>query len=285
MKRLVLPCHTNSHRPFLLQIRGLLTLSFGLLFVFLYYPRILSFTSLPVVLGETTTNLSAKAIIDLTNRVRIGRGLKPLVVSPQLTQAAYLKARDMLANNYWAHQRPSGEPPWVFLDQAGYSYQFAGENLAKNFNQPEALIKAWLRSPLHKQNLLDDKYREIGVAVVRGRLQGVETNLVVQFLATPMPGQDQVLIKQVLAAPSLDESDLLPKPQDKSPPVVVRADSFKREFVFLITLLLLLAAAADVYYVERFIPRRFHSYSRLHFIFLLIIFGLILVIHPDGLVK
>ena len=57
----------------------------------------------------------------------------------------------------------------------------AGENLARDFGDTGSVITAWMNSPTHRDNIVNGKYREIGVAVVDGVLNGVETTLVVQM--------------------------------------------------------------------------------------------------------
>jgi len=120
----------------------------------------------------------------LTNIERTYRGLNPLKENKLLSEAARLKAGDMYAFNYWAHISPSGRTPWAFFNDVGYKYQYAGENLARDFKDPDSVVRAWMNSPSHKENVVNSKYQEIGVAVVDGTLQGVETTLVVQLFGT-----------------------------------------------------------------------------------------------------
>lgn len=127
---------------------------------------------------------SATEIIEATNNRRIEDGLPPLVVNEKLSEAAAQKASDIYTNNYWAHNSPAGRTPWDFINATGYSYVFAGENLARDFTSAQEVVKAWMRSPTHRANLLDGNFREIGVAVAGGNLQGKEGTLVVQMFGT-----------------------------------------------------------------------------------------------------
>jgi hypothetical protein len=95
-----------------------------------------------------------------------------------------MKASDMAEKGYWAHISPSGTQPWYFITQNNYAYRYAGENLARDFSNPESIVKAWLASPSHRDNLLNSKYQDIGVAVVDGTLGGRQTTLVVQLFGT-----------------------------------------------------------------------------------------------------
>jgi hypothetical protein len=121
-----------------------------------------------------------------TNAQRKAAGLQPLTLNPELSAAAAAKASDMFAKNYWAHNSPTGATPWDFIIGSGYHYTVAGENLAKNFSDSQAVVDAWMASPSHRANIVKPTYEEIGFAVVNGTLNGEETTLVVQmFGASP----------------------------------------------------------------------------------------------------
>ena len=138
----------------------------------------------PGVLGFAT-DISREDIVSLTNKERIDHGCPPLKLSSELCQAAEAKAHDMFTKGYWAHNAPDGTEPWDFIDEVGYVYLSAGENLAKDFNHSASVVKAWMDSPSHRENLLNPNFTEIGVAVVDGKLSGFETTLVVQMFARP----------------------------------------------------------------------------------------------------
>ncbi|MBI4037252.1 hypothetical protein HY385_02415 [Candidatus Daviesbacteria bacterium] len=138
----------------------------------------------PGVLG-VSSNITVSEIIADTNAERVKNGLPPLQENQALSQAAVAKAQNMFAENYWAHFAPSGKDPWGFIKGAGYRFSFAGENLARNFTNSSDVVKAWMNSPSHKENLLNSNYQEIGIAVVDGTLQGQQTTLVVQMFGKP----------------------------------------------------------------------------------------------------
>lgn len=181
LRNLFLPDHKNDHRAQILkpQILSTLTLIFVLTQSSLGF---LSFRS-SKVLGYSS-DISPERIIELTNSQRAAAGLSPLKENLILSEAAKRKAGDMFAFNYWAHVSPSGRDPWAFFKEAGYNYIYAGENLARDFRDPDSVVAAWMNSPTHKENLLSEKYQEIGVAVVDGSLQGIETTLVVQLFGS-----------------------------------------------------------------------------------------------------
>lgn len=132
------------------------------------------------ILGYAS-NITIAQIIEGTNNERAKQGLVSLTYNQQLSEAASGKAQDMFNEQYWAHTSPSGKEPWDFIKNAGYSYRVAGENLARDFDSTAPMISAWMNSPTHRANILNSRYRDIGLAVVDGRLNGVETTLVVQM--------------------------------------------------------------------------------------------------------
>lgn len=139
--------------------------------------------SKPGVLG-ISSDIDQQSVITLTNKEREKMGLADLKENEALDKAAAAKGANMFAENYWAHYAPSGKTPWDFIIGAGYKFTFAGENLAKNFYKSNEVVAAWMASPTHKENLLNPHYKDIGIAVVEGVLNGQKTTLVVQEFGT-----------------------------------------------------------------------------------------------------
>ena len=185
LQHLFTPHVTNNHRPRILHPAGLAVVM-GVFLLLNSWVRLLSAATLPrgVVLGYAS-NITTTQVIDLTNAERAKAGLPSLAHNSLLSQAATAKAADMFKNDYWAHIAPDGTTPWVFIKGAGYQYQVAGENLARDFGDTPSMITAWMNSPTHRENILNAKFAEIGVAVVNGKLGGVETTLVVQMYGKP----------------------------------------------------------------------------------------------------
>jgi hypothetical protein len=176
-----LPHHENNHKAHLLKSYSLFFLCFT--FAFLQVGLNFFLLSQPAVLGFSS-QITPERIIELTNKERGKLGLSSLKENKLLSEAARQKAADMFAFNYWAHISPSGRTPWTFFTDVGYKYQYAGENLARDFRDPESVVQAWMDSSTHRENVVNSKYQEIGIAVIDGTLQGVETTLVVQLFGT-----------------------------------------------------------------------------------------------------
>ncbi len=205
---LFIPQEKNNHRALLLQP------SFLGIFIALYLLNqsfIRSLTILkPGILGYSS-EITVDKVISQTNSERQKLGLAPLKYNATLSQSATAKAQDMFANNYWAHNSPEGKTPWDFFKSVGYQYSVAGENLAKDFYDTDGLIKAWMNSPTHRDNIVNSKYQEIGIGVVNGILNGVKTTLVVQHFALPLNAP--VVAKKSNPAPVNQEVVVNPQPE------------------------------------------------------------------------
>ena len=174
--------HKDTHKKaHLISWEGIII--YILLFILLQVGfSIINYTK-PGVLG-ISANIDQKLLIELTNKERQKQGLPPVSENSALTKAAALKAQNMFNENYWAHFAPSGKTPWDFIIGSGYKFTFAGENLAKNFYNSDDVVTAWMNSPTHRDNLLHPKYKDIGIAVVEGNLNGQKTTLIVQMFGT-----------------------------------------------------------------------------------------------------
>lgn len=179
------PHHTNNFRAKLLHNSGIFAI-IGIVVVGNIFLRLLDNPALHIL--GFTSSVTIDEVVRATNETRAGAGLKALSYNEKLADAARRKAANMFEENYWAHNSPSGKSPWVWFGAAGYNYIYAGENLAKDFGNTDRLMDAWMASPTHKDNIVNRKYSEIGVAVVPGTLQGQETVLVVQLFGTTSAG-------------------------------------------------------------------------------------------------
>ncbi len=189
LRHLLLPHHTNNFRAKVLHT-DFIALYIVVFFIFVLSMRILHRFN-PDILGFAT-DIRIEKLLELTNKKREESGLNMLKLNSQLSQAATQKANYMFLHNFWAHTAPDGTTPWVFINESGYVYALAGENLAKNFSNSDGVTEAWMNSPSHRENILREQYEDIGFAVVNGKLNGEETTLVVQMFGKRL--QDSVSI-------------------------------------------------------------------------------------------
>jgi len=172
---------SNNKKAKILHSSSLLVISI-LLLAFQVFLSLTSKSGVKI-LGYAS-NIPVEEVVRLTNEKRAESGLSSLEYNSTLSAAAKAKGEDMLTKDYWAHVSPDGTEPWKFFTDVGYAYRYAGENLARDFSNASSAIEAWMASPTHKDNILSSKYKEIGIAVVEGDMNGVDTTIIVQLFGT-----------------------------------------------------------------------------------------------------
>ena len=178
LKDFFIPNEGNGHKPHSLRPKSLaayliVAIAIKLLgtgFLFFVYPN-----------KAEMSRIVSDEVITLVNKERKENGLNKLRVDPVLSKIALLKGEDMLRRGYFAHDTPDGRRPWEWIAKEEYNYVYAGENLAMDFSSAELIHKAFMKSPKHRKNILNDKYLDIGVAVVSGEILGHESDILIQF--------------------------------------------------------------------------------------------------------
>jgi len=226
------------------------------------------------VLGYAT-NINVQNLLKDTNKERELYHLPPLTYNQKLALAAQKKAKNMFLENYWAHYSPEGESPWDFILATGYRYEYAGENLAKNFLFSQDVVNAWMKSPSHRENILRKEYSQVGFAVKDGILNGEETTLVVQMFAKPMINNGQPVAKKAVE----QKPKPLPAVKNKATKNVLAGKTasfsltpkiFNLNLVFIF--FLIIAFLIDFYYAAENNLFRLTGKRLAHIMFLLFIF-------------
>lgn len=131
--------------------------------------------------------LTEEGVMKQTNEARKISGLPALAGNKLLNEAASLKIKDMLEKQYFAHVSPIGEGIETVAEKIGYDYIAIGENLALgDFENDKTLVDGWMASPGHRANILNSRFREIGIAVGKGVIEGRFTWLAVQVFGKPL---------------------------------------------------------------------------------------------------
>ena len=122
------------------------------------------------ILNIPTTSSSVTSfeqeVIRLVNEIRIENGLRPLTYDWELSRVARYKSQDMKDNKYFSHTSPVYGSPFQMMKSFGISYRSAGENIAKGYATPEAVVEGWMNSPGHRANILNSSFTHIGVGYV-----------------------------------------------------------------------------------------------------------------------
>lgn len=216
LKDLFIPHPGNGYLPHALKPKRLLfhavsvvAIKFVVVIFVLFYP-LSAWLSPDMALAE------AKKIIELTNNLRQAVSLPALLESPKLVQAAWQKAEDMALNEYFAHVSPTGISLKNWLKKIGYEYSIAGENLAVGFSRPEDVVLAWKNSPTHYDNIIEKRYKEIGVAMADGRFEKIDTVYIAQYFGTPA-----LILTPTPVAVKQPEPAVITKPAEITKPEVV----------------------------------------------------------------
>lgn len=195
LKKYFIPHKTNEHKPHFLRNENAILILAAVLFIealFLIHPVFFQKTDL-------FASILQNILISETNNSRQSENLSILQENPLLDVAAKMKAEDMAINSYFAHTSPNGLEPWYWLEKVGYEYVYAGENLAINFSDSEDVIKAWMNSPTHRQNILGQNFTEMGIATAKGIYKEKETTFIVQMFGNPVKSATAENLKQPIA--------------------------------------------------------------------------------------
>lgn len=119
-------------------------------------------------------------IVDRVNDIRRKEGMKPLTYNVYLEGSAQQYAIDMAEQGFFGHVSPDGQTLKDRVGATGYydrsfsrdcgcikGYTF-GENIARGQKSAEEVVTAWMKSPSHKEAILNPDYSDIGVGVFGG---------------------------------------------------------------------------------------------------------------------
>ncbi len=108
-------------------------------------------------------------VVELTNAERARRDLPPLRINRQLSAAADWMARDLAKRRALSHTDTQGRDIVRRITDNGYdNYNYLGENIARHTRDPAKVVEAWMNSPGHRANILNPRFREIGIGYVSG---------------------------------------------------------------------------------------------------------------------
>jgi uncharacterized protein YkwD len=119
------------------------------------------------------------ATLCLLNRERTRRGLPRLHAHRSLRHAATKYARLMVAKRFFNHISPAGTTMAQRIKRTRYLRHTRawslGENIAwgsAGVATPARIVSAWMRSAGHRANILDRRFREIGIGIALGAPTG-----------------------------------------------------------------------------------------------------------------
>ncbi len=123
--------------------------------------------------GDASERELARSTVCLLNKQRRERGVRRLHLNLRLSAAATNHSRDMVRRHYFDHVSTSGRDVVDRLTRTGYlgggGAWTVGENLAwgaGSRSTPREIVASWMESPGHKANILNGRFREIGIGIV-----------------------------------------------------------------------------------------------------------------------
>jgi uncharacterized protein YkwD len=127
--------------------------------------------------GKIFLNADEKSTFALHNSERRDRDLKPLCVHPDLQKAARSHSEDMIRRDYFSHDtKGRNESSCERVRRFGYRWRACRENIGYN-STPNKMFGAWMRSPGHRRNILNAKFREVGIGARTGNYNGSKTTM------------------------------------------------------------------------------------------------------------
>ena len=133
-----------------------------------------------VVARDSRSSVTAR-VVELVNAARSRSrscggewfaAAAPLNMSRKLNDAADEHARDMAKRKFFEHEGSDGSQPRDRVLRAGYHSQLTGENIALGPESAEEVVAGWLASPGHCANIMEPRFRDIGVGLATGKKRG-----------------------------------------------------------------------------------------------------------------
>jgi uncharacterized protein YkwD len=126
---------------------------------------------LPMIVGQSGLQSAeeqamAAQVLVAVNAERAKAGCAPVSLDQDLIAAAQEHSKDMATNNFFSHTGSAGTTVSQRASAAGYSSTFVGENIAAGYDTPEEVMRGWMESPGHRENILNCAYRHIGIGYV-----------------------------------------------------------------------------------------------------------------------
>jgi uncharacterized protein YkwD len=127
--------------------------------------------------GKIFLHAKEKRLLTLHNNARRNHALRTFCVSPALQRAARAHSRDMIQRDYFSHYtKGTNQGACARVTSFGYNWSSCAENIGYN-STPEGMFRTWMNSAGHRRNILDPKFREIGVGACTGNYFNNKTTM------------------------------------------------------------------------------------------------------------
>lgn len=100
-------------------------------------------------------------MVNQVNDARAANNLPELSILPVMNQYAQIRAEEMV--ELFSHTRPDGRKCFTVIQDDGFFYNSAGENIAAGNTTPLRTFEQWMNSEGHRNNILGDNFTHIGI--------------------------------------------------------------------------------------------------------------------------
>lgn len=216
IKEYFIPCEKNDYHPGFKR-----PVSIAVFTLVIWGIRIFT----PVEFSLAAPGIDPELLMQKINNERTRRFIPALVTNQKLAVAATGKSNDMLARGYFDHVDPDGNYVWSRIEAAGYTpYLTLGENLAMDFFDADSVVSAWMSSPSHRTNVLNEKFQDQGLASVYGTFQSSHDSILITSLFGSLLQQTQAQKESPPPATTTHPAIVLPAetppPAENNPPPV-----------------------------------------------------------------
>ncbi len=112
---------------------------------------------------SVSSNPLINKVVRFTNSYRGEYGLQPLTLNSNLSNSAQTHSEDMALSDFFSHTGSDSSKVSDRTELAGYESYFVGENIAAGYVTPEEVVRGWMNSSGHRENILNPNYQEMGV--------------------------------------------------------------------------------------------------------------------------
>ena len=120
--------------------------------------------------NDISLSQAKRTTLCLLNAERRQRGIKAFRDNERLDKASQRHANDMSRRNYFAHGDFVGRIRAAHYLSGARGYT-VGENIAWgswDYATPANIVDGWMHSPGHRANILNARFKEIGLGIARG---------------------------------------------------------------------------------------------------------------------
>lgn len=122
-----------------------------------------------ITIPSVPTTSQENEVARLVNAERAKAGLPALKINWQLSRVARYKSADMAERGYFSHYSPTYGTPFHMMENFGLRFSAAGENIAYGQRTPAEVMRDWMNSPGHRNNIMSRSYTEIGVGLAKNK--------------------------------------------------------------------------------------------------------------------